>query len=224
MREIRVKDGTSLPVGKILCLGKNFSAHAREMGELEVKPPVVFLKPASAILLEGSPIVLPACSQNVHYEVELVVVIGKMGRNIPEEDVQEYILGYGVGLDLTARDLQAKAKKAGEPWTLSKGFDGAAPLSTIIPRDRVSRAVGEAEMYLRVNGQIRQQASLADMIWSISRTVSYLSRIFTLDCGDLIFMGTPEGVGPIQAGDHLQAYIDGIVSAQFEVVGAQGGE
>ncbi|MBI5198079.1 MAG: fumarylacetoacetate hydrolase family protein, partial [Nitrospirae bacterium] len=158
-------------IGKILCLGKNFEAHAREMGALDRKPPVVFLKPASSLLSPGEPIVLPAFSKSVHFEVELVVAIGKSGKDLPEDRVADYILGYAVGLDLTARDIQSEAKKAGEPWTLSKGFDGAAPISEIIPADQVQGNLKEAEICLWVNGVSRQRAKLSEMIWSVSETM-----------------------------------------------------
>jgi len=210
-----------LAIGKMLCLGKNFAAHAREMGDSGKNQPVVFLKPASAILLPGNPILLPPFSGNVHYEVELVVAVGKTGKNIPEERVTNHILGYAVGLDLTARDLQSLAKQKGEPWAVAKGFDGSAPLSEITPRNEAPQKIEELEISLRINGVIRQKALLSEMIWSIPRTLAYLSTIFTLERGDLVFMGTPEGVGPLHPGDRMEAEIRGLVSVAFEVTGNQ---
>jgi fumarylpyruvate hydrolase len=218
MRLLKIKgEKTGLIPGKILCLGKNFVSHAREMGGTAAAPPVVFLKPASALLFPGEKIVLPRFSKNVHFEVELVGVIGKPGKEIPEERASEYILGYAVGLDLTARDIQSEAKKMGDPWLVSKGFDGAAPISEILPVEKVSGDLRTAEITLWVNGQVRQKANLSEMIWPVFKTVAYLSTIFTLDRGDLIFMGTPEGVGAVHSGDRLRASVQGVASVEFEV-------
>ena len=161
-------------------------------------------------------------SSQIHHEVELVVAIGKQGKNIPEEQAKDHILGYAVGLDLTARDIQSQAKRAGEPWTLSKGFDGAAPLSEVIPRETVSGEITSSSISLRVNGVLRQKAPLSEMIWSVPKTLAYLATVFTLDRGDLIFMGTPEGVGPIQPGDLWEAEIEGWVSVAVQ--GRAGGQ
>jgi 2-keto-4-pentenoate hydratase/2-oxohepta-3-ene-1,7-dioic acid hydratase in catechol pathway len=204
---IRFRDsGRTLPVGKLLCLGHNYREHAREMGSPEEELPVVFLKPASAVIHDGGEVVIPEFSQEAHHEVELVVVIGEGGKHIPEAEAFSRVAGYAVGLDMTLRDVQAKAKRAGHPWTIAKGFDTSAPLSLAVERSRVSDPHA-LEMTLRVNGAMRQHASTSEMIFHIDRTLAYLSTIFTLEPGDLVFTGTPAGVGRVVSGDVLEAEI-----------------
>lgn len=205
-----------IPVGKILCLGRNYRAHAAEMGSEVPSEPVVFLKPASAVLDEGEAIRLPAFSRDVHHEVELVVLIGREGRDIPRGDAMNFVIAYGVGLDLTARDRQAEAKKKGLPWTLAKGFDGAAPLSHFVRAEEVGDPQA-IDLWLTVNGEARQRTSTALMIFPIDETIAWLSRVFTLSPGDLIYTGTPEGVGPIRPGDRLDMGLGELVTAHFEV-------
>lgn len=207
-----------IAVGKILCLGRNYRAHAAEMGSDVPSEPVVFLKPASAVLDEGEAIRLPAFSRDVHHEVELVVLIGREGRDIQRADAMDYVIAYGVGLDLTARDLQAEAKKKGLPWTVAKGFDGSAPLSRFVRAEDVGDPQA-LELWLTVNGEARQQTSTSLMIFPVDETIAWLSRIFTLSPGDLIYTGTPEGVGPIHPGDRLEMGLGEIVTARFEVAG-----
>jgi acylpyruvate hydrolase len=198
--------GQTLPIGKLLCLGHNYRAHAREMGSPEEELPVVFLKPASAVIHDGGEVVIPEFSREAHHELELVVVIGEGGRRIPEEQALARVAGYAVGLDMTLRDVQAKAKQAGHPWTIAKGFDTSAPLSLAVERSRVTDPHA-LEMTLRVNGVVRQHASTSEMILRIDRTLAYLSTIFTLEPGDLVFTGTPAGVGRVGSGDLLEAEI-----------------
>jgi 2-keto-4-pentenoate hydratase/2-oxohepta-3-ene-1,7-dioic acid hydratase in catechol pathway len=210
--------GEELVVGKILCLGRNYRAHAAEMGSEVPTEPVVFLKPPTALLEEGEPIRLPTFSKEIHHEVEMVLLIGREGRDIPREEALEYVIGYGVGLDLTARDLQAEAKKKGLPWTLAKGFDGSAPLSRFVRADEVADP-GALDLELRVNGVVRQSSNTSLLVFPVDDLIMRLSRWFTLSVGDLIFTGTPEGVGPIGPGDRLEARLGDLVEATFEVAG-----
>lgn len=201
---------TTVPVGKMLCLGKNYERHAREMGGDVPVEPVIFLKPSTALLRGGGTVRIPAISSDLHHEVELVVVIGETARNVPEADAMKYILGYAVGLDMTLRDVQSRAKGRGEPWAVAKGFDTSAPISEIVSVERIADP-HNLTLSLRVNGERRQHGSTADMILKIPYLISYLSRIFTLERGDCIFTGTPEGVGQVVTGDRLEAEIEGVV-------------
>jgi 2-keto-4-pentenoate hydratase/2-oxohepta-3-ene-1,7-dioic acid hydratase in catechol pathway len=195
--------------GKIIGLGKNYQAHAEEMKEIlaNVERPVVFLKPSSALLFEPEPIRLPAYSRNVHHELELVVEIGRMCKEVTAQYAWRHIRGYRIGLDLTARDVQQEAKRNGWPWALGKSFDTAAPVSRLYRLEDVDGDIAETRMMLKVNGEVRQDASTADMTLAVPEIIEYLSAFFTLDPGDLIFTGTPAGVGPIQPGDELVARI-----------------
>jgi acylpyruvate hydrolase len=190
--------------GKILCIGRNYAEHAREMAAEVPAEPLVFLKPPSALVGTGGTVVLPRQSADVHHELELVVVVGKGGKNVPEGEALGHVGGYALGLDLTARDLQAQAKAARAPWAVAKGFDTFAPLGPVAPAE----AVGDPqalELTLRVNGEVRQHGRTADMLFPVARLVAYLSTVFTLEEGDLIYTGTPEGVGPVHDGDVLEA-------------------
>jgi len=191
-------------VGKVLCIGRNYAKHAAEMNTSVPKQPVVFLKPSTAIIRAPKSILLPQLSSNVHHEVELVAMIGRTGRNIPVEISLEYVTAYAIGLDMTARDLQSEAKKKGNPWSICKGFDTFAPLGDLIPSDKVGDPQ-EVTMTLKVNDVVRQDGHTKDMIFSVAQLISYCSRIFTLERGDLLYTGTPEGVGPVEKGDQLEA-------------------
>lgn len=211
-------EGTSdeIAVGTIFCLGRNFREHAIEMGSEVPTEPVVFLKPTTALIDEGDPIRLPAFSRDIHHEVEMVVLIGREGCDIALADAMEHVGGYGVGLDLTARDVQAAAKARGLPWAVAKGFDGSAPVSKFV------RAAGvpdphRLDLSLTLNGEVRQSANTSQMIFRVDQTIAWLSRIFTLTPGDLIYTGTPEGVGPIRPGDELVLSLGDVVSARFTV-------
>ena len=205
MKTVRFVDGEgTLPVGKILCLGRNYPGHALEMKAEVPSTPVVFIKPSSALLEPGGSVVIPPFSRDVHHEVEMVVVIGSGGRNIRREAAMAHVAGYAVGLDMTLRDVQAEAKKKGLPWSVAKGFDTSAPLSAAVRRD-VVRDPHALDISLRVNGVVRQSSNTRHMIFRIPDIIAYLSSVFTIDAGDLIFTGTPEGVGPVAAGDNLTA-------------------
>jgi 2-keto-4-pentenoate hydratase/2-oxohepta-3-ene-1,7-dioic acid hydratase in catechol pathway len=207
---------TQIHVGKILCLGRNYREHAKEMQAEVPTEPVVFLKPSTALLADGGVIRLPSFSRDVHHEVEIVVLISEGGRDIPRERAFDHVGGYAIGLDLTARDVQSAAKKKGLPWAVSKGFDTSAPVSQFVPRPRVSDP-GQLKFSLAVNGTIRQRGSAADMIFPVDAVVSYLSTVFTLEPGDLIFTGTPEGVAAIAPRDRLEARLADLVSLTVTV-------
>lgn len=208
--------GGRIPVGKMLCLGKNYEKHAREMGG-EVPPdPVVFMKPATALVADGGSVLIPRLSQDVHHELELVVVIGAEARDVPLERAMEHVLGYAIGLDMTLRDVQSVAKKRGEPWTIAKGFDTSAPIGAVVPKEQLGDPHA-IEMRLEVNGEMRQQGTTADMILKIPAIISYLSGIFTLEPGDCIFTGTPEGVAQVVSGDRLHAAAAGLPALHITV-------
>jgi uncharacterized protein (TIGR00369 family) len=205
-----------IQVGKIVAVGRNYAAHVAEMGGDEGSPPVVFFKPSTAIIHDGGTVVLPEGAGQVHHEAELVAVIGKRARRVSEERALDHVMGYAVGLDLTLRDLQAEAKARGEPWALAKGFDTSAPVSTVAPREEVGDGSG-LELTLRVNGEVRQQASTSLMIRGVARLVAHASRLVTLEPGDLLFTGTPSGVGPVEPGDELEATLEKVGSLTVRV-------
>jgi len=207
---------TTVHPGKILCIGRNYAAHARELGNEVPEEPVVFLKPLTSLVGNGSKIVLPPRTQDVHHEVELVLVIGKGGKDIPAAEALNHVDGYAVGLDMTARDVQNEAKKKGLPWTVAKGFDTFAPVGDFVAASRIPHPQ-DLSIKLSVNGEVRQQGSTADMIYSVAELVSYCSTLFTLMPGDLIFTGTPEGVGPVKDGDVLEAEITGLPKLTMRV-------
>jgi acylpyruvate hydrolase len=203
--------GRRLRVGKILAVGRNYAAHNREMGHERPVPPVVFLKPPSALVGDGGTVRLPRGLGAIHHEVELVAVIGARGRAITESRALDHVLGYAVGIDLTLRDLQGEAKKKGEPWDLAKGFDGSAPVSMVVPREECGDP-GDWGLSLEVNGARRQDGSTARMLHGVAALVSQVSQLITLERGDLIFTGTPEGVGPVLPGDVIEARLADLVS------------
>ncbi|MCX7984790.1 MAG: fumarylacetoacetate hydrolase family protein [Bacteroidetes bacterium] len=204
MKTVIIKNlGYTFNVSKILCIGQNYAEHAKELNFEIPRSPVFFLKPITALTSSGTKVVLPSISSNVHYEVELVVVLGKGGKMIPESDALEYIAGYGVGLDMTMRDVQSEAKQKGLPWTLAKGFDTSAPISEFIPREEVPH-VEDLRVELSVNGVVRQRGVCKDMIFPVGRCLSYISQFITLEPGDLLFTGTPPGVGPVFQNDILE--------------------
>ena len=206
MKYVKFADGESLPVGKILCLGRNYPEHVKEMKAETASTPVVFIKPATALIASGECVVIPPVSNDVHHEVELVVVIGRDGRNIPAGKAMEHVAGYAVGLDMTLRDVQAEAKKRGLPWSVAKGFDTSAPLSAPVRRAAVSDPHA-LSIELSVNGTVRQSSNTQHMILRIPAIIAYCSTVFSLEAGDLIFTGTPEGVGRVVHGDRIDAQI-----------------
>lgn len=203
-------------INNIFCIGKNYADHAKEMGGDVPTEPVIFLKPNSAVIANGDPIVIPPMSSNVHHEVELTVLIGTGGKNIPLATAMRHVAGYGVGLDMTMRDRQSEAKKAGNPWAVSKGFDTSAPLSPFIAASSVADP-HELEITLTVNGAVRQHSSTQHMIFRVDVLIAYLSTIFTLSEGDIIYTGTPEGVSQVLPGDVLEATIPGVGSIKHTV-------
>ncbi|ALJ33959.1 FAA hydrolase family protein [Azospirillum brasilense] len=209
---VPVAGGDPFPVRRIYCVGRNYAAHAREMGaDPDREPPFFFMKPADAIVADGTAIPYPPRTANLHHEIELVVAIGTGGRDIPVERALDHVYGYGVGLDMTRRDLQNAAKKEGKPWDMGKGFDQSAPCGTL----RRAADIGHPDkgaVTLSVNGALRQKGDLADLIWTVSETISYLSGLVELQPGDLIYTGTPEGVGPVVAGDRLEGAVEGVGS------------
>jgi fumarylpyruvate hydrolase len=197
------------PVHRIYCVGRNYAAHAREMGNDDREPPFFFAKPADAIVANRSTVPYPPRTSNFHHEIELVVAIGKGGRDIPAAQALDHVYGYAVGNDLTRRDLQADAKDHGRPWDTSKGFDHSAVISAITPASQ-SGHLRSGRIWLHVNGQPRQQADLSELIWSVPEVIAELSTLFELQPGDLIYTGTPAGVGALKRGDRLEGGIDGL--------------
>jgi fumarylpyruvate hydrolase len=197
------------PVHRIYCVGRNYAAHAREMGkDPDREPPFFFCKPADAVVANHATIPYPSRTSSLHHEVELVVAIGQGGKNILPADALGHIFGYAVGNDLTRRDLQTDLKNKGHPWETGKAFEHSAPLGAIEPA--ASRTFNHARIWLTVNGQMRQEANTSDLIWSVPDVISELSALFELCPGDLIFTGTPAGVGAVKSGDRMEAGIDGL--------------
>jgi uncharacterized protein (TIGR00369 family) len=208
--------GERIAVGKIVAVGRNYAAHVAEMNAPPDGPPVLFMKPPSALVHDGGAVVLPAGQGEVHHEVELVAVIGAPGKAIPAESALDHVLGYAVGLDMTLRDVQSEAKRRGEPWFVAKGFDTSAPVSLVAPVDEVGDGSGLA-IALDVNGERRQESTTSHMLRSVAELVSFASRTMTLERGDLLFTGTPEGVGPVQPGDVLEASLEKVGGLRVEV-------
>ncbi len=198
------------PVGRIYCVGRNYADHAREMGhDPDREPPFFFMKAANSVVATGSTIAYPVGTKDVHHEIEMVVAIGKGGKNIPVEKALEHVYGYGVGLDMTRRDLQGEAKKMGRPWEMGKSFDESAPITGLKQASKIGHPAKGA-IWLKVNGEVKQNGDLAMQIWTVPEQINYLSNLITLQPGDLIFSGTPAGVGPIKAGDKLEGHVDGV--------------
>lgn len=212
MRNVRIPGlNTSFTAHSILCIGRNYAEHAKELNNALPVLPVVFSKPLTAITYDGGEVRIPKnLTQNVHHEVEMVLAIGKYGRFIPEADAMKYVAGYGVGIDITARDLQHALKAKSQPWTLAKGMDTFAPLGNFVEAGQVARP-DQLSISLEVNGELRQQGNTQDMIFSIPALISFVSQYMSLHKGDLLFTGTPAGVGPIQHGDKVTAQLgDGL--------------
>jgi len=212
----------AFPVRRVYCVGRNYAAHAREMGfDPDREPPFFFCKPADAVVpvAEGQTLELayPTETQNFHYEIELVAAIAKSGANIALEDALSHVWGYAVGLDMTRRDLQMKMREAGRPWEIGKAFDHGAPIGPITPAAQCGD-IHNAAIRLDVNGQTKQSSHINQLIWSVAETISYLSRFFRLQAGDLIYTGTPEGVGPVVAGDVMLGSVDGVGTLSVKVV------
>ena len=202
---------------KIVALAKNYAEHAREMESDVPKRPVFFLKPPSALIGPGDPIILPRMSRRVDHEVELAVIIGRRAKRVPAEEAMDYVLGYTILLDITARDLQWEAKKKGLPWTVAKGFDTFAPIGPRVV-DRRELDISNLEIGLKVNGQLRQLGRTSEMVFKVPELIEYISSVMTLEPGDIIATGTPAGVGPLRHGDKVEAWIEGIGKVEFDVL------
>jgi len=213
-----VGDTRRFAVNRIYCVGRNYADHAREMGhDPDREPPFFFMKPASAIVTDGADMQYPSLSNDVHHEIEMVVAIGKGGANIAGDKALEHVYGYGVGLDMTRRDLQGEAKKMGRPWDTGKAFDQSAPCSALVPVTQCGHPA-QGSVRLMVNGEVRQEGDLNQLIWNVPDTIAYLSTLFTLQPGDLIFSGTPAGVGPIKKGDVLEGEVVGLPLLKTRIV------
>jgi len=208
-----VGEAARFPVHRIYCVGRNYEEHAKEMGFTGREPPFFFLKPAdtAVVVAEGETgsVAYPSLTKNLHHEIELVVAIGKAGKNLQAADAQQYIYGYAVGLDMTRRDLQGEMKKQGRPWCIGKAFEQSAPIGPIVPAARAGD-VANAEISLQVNGADRQRSTVSKLIWNIGETIEHLSMAWELQPGDLIFTGTPEGVAAVVAGDTLVGEVAGL--------------
>ena len=207
-------DERRFPVRRIFCVGRNYAAHAKEMGGDGRSPPFFFAKPADAVMPAGTAIPYPSRTHNLHHEVELVVAIGAAGVDLQPADAGRLVFGYAVGVDLTRRDLQSEAKSRGEPWEAGKAFDASAPIGAI---RRWSGPPPQGAIRLSVNGEVRQQATLADMIWNVPEIICEASRLWRLCAGDLIFTGTPEGVGPLAPGDAVRCEIEAVGELVFSI-------
>jgi len=198
------------PVRRIWCIGRNYAEHAREMGhDPNREPPFFFQKPSDAVVANRSTLRFPAKTRDLHHEIELVVAIGKAGRNIAVGQALEHVFGYAVGLDMTRRDLQNEAKKLQRPWEMGKSFDESCPVTAIVPASRTGH-LRKGAIWLKVNGETRQSGDLGQQIWQVDEAIAYLSSYVALQPGDLIMTGTPAGVGPCKPGDRLEGHIDGL--------------
>jgi len=212
----------AFPVRRVYCVGRNYAAHAREMGfDPDREPPFFFCKPADAVVpvADGHTLELPYPPEtaNLHYEIELVAAIGKGGANIAVGDALQHVWGYAVGLDMTRRDLQMKMREAGRPWELGKAFDQSAPIGPLHPAGAM-RNIHQAAIWLQVNGADKQRSDIGKLIWSVAETIAYLSKYFRLEAGDLIYTGTPEGVGPVVRGDKMTGGVDGLGTLNVQMV------
>jgi len=205
------------PVRRVFCVGRNYAAHAREMGsDPNREPPFFFTKPADAVVPANGAVPYPPSTNDMHHEIELVVALKSGGKNIDAAQALDLVWGYGVGLDLTRRDLQAVAKDAGRPWDMAKGFDASAPCSALHPVSDVGHPA-QARIWLEVNDTLRQEGNLDEMIWPIADVIASLSRLVTLAPGDLIYSGTPSGVGALQPGDRVRGGVDGVDTFELTI-------
>jgi fumarylpyruvate hydrolase len=206
------------PVRRVYCVGRNYAEHAIEMGhDPNKEPPFFFQKNADNIVPGDSDFPYPSATSDVHHEIELIVALAKGGENIPVQNALGHVFGYAVGLDMTRRDLQGEAKKMGRPWEVGKAFEASAPMGEIVTADKIGHPSAGA-IWLKVNGETRQQGDLNQMIWKVPETISYLSGLFRLAPGDLIMTGTPAGVSEVKRGDELNGHIDGVGDLRVRVV------
>lgn len=205
-----------LSIGKLVCLARTYKKHAEEMNTNVTEDPLLFLKPASSVIFDGESIVIPKMSNCLHHEVELGIIIGKKCRNVSQKDALDYALGYLLALDITARDIQSIAKKNGWPWSIAKGFDTFAPISKVVLKEDMPDP-SNLDISLKVNNEIRQSSNTKNMIYSVERIIEFISEVMTLEPGDLIMTGTPEGVAEIKKGDVLEASLGDICSLKVDV-------
>lgn len=206
------------PVRRIFCVGRNYAEHTREMGGDPTRElPFFFMKPADALVQNGARIPYPPKTNDVHHEIEMVVAFKSGGNDIPIEKALDGVFGYGVGIDLTRRDIQIAARKAGRPWDMGKGFDRSAPCTALVPATKIGNP-SKGAIWLKVNGQTKQNGDLSGMIWKVPEMISYLSGLVELKPGDLLFSGTPAGVGPVVKGDRIEGHIDGIGELTITIV------
>ncbi len=205
------------PVRRVYCVGRNFAAHAIEMGSDPDREPPFFFQKNPDNLLTASEFPYPVASNDVHHEIEMVVALKQGGSHIPVETALDHVYGYGVGLDMTRRDLQGKAKDTGRPWEVGKAFEASAPCTAIVPAAKIGHPASGA-VTLDINGERRQTGDLNQMIWKVPEMISYLSGLFTLAAGDIIFAGTPSGVGPVKRGDKLVGRVEGVGTLEVRVV------
>ena len=214
-------ESAQMPIHRIYCVGRNYEDHAKEMGFTGREPPFFFMKPADALVVvaEGTTgdMPYPSLTENLHHEIELVVAIGKAGKNIKAADAMDYVYGYAVGLDMTRRDLQNDMKKQGRPWCIGKAFDASAPIGPITPKAQAGN-VEHAEIKLDVNSATRQKSNVEKLIWNIGETIEHLSAAWQLEPGDLIFTGTPEGVNAVKVGDLMEGAVAGLGSLKVRVI------
>ena len=211
-------DKAVFPVHRIYCVGRNYAAHAIEMGhDPDREDPFFFQKNPGSLVINGGDFPYPPKSNDVHHEIELVVALSKGGSDIPVEKALDYVWGYGVGLDMTRRDLQGECKKQGRPWEIGKAFEHSAPCSALVPASRIGHP-DKGAVWLKVNGETRQEGDLNQLIWKVPEMISYLSGLFRLAPGDLIMSGTPSGVGPVKRGDKLHGHIDGVGEIRTQVI------
>jgi acylpyruvate hydrolase len=201
---------------KIICIGRNYTEHAKEMNAAVPTEPIFFLKPDTALIKDDQPFYYPDFSKEIHHEVELVIKINKAGKNIEQEFANKYYNEIGIGIDFTARDIQAKCKEKGLPWEKAKAFDGSAPIGTFLPKTNFAN-LSDINFHLEINGNQIQKGNTKDLLFSFDNIISYVSKFFTLKTGDLIYTGTPEGVGPVKIGDRLEAYIENQKLLNFEI-------
>ena len=199
----------SFPVRRIFCVGRNYAEHQKEMGGDGREQPFFFLKAEFALVPRGGDVRYPAKTSNYHYETELVVALSRGGRRIDAKRANDHVYGYAVGLDMTRRDLQFAARDKGRPWEPGKGFDESAPIGALRPAAEIGHPV-DARIWLTVNGEMRQESNLTHLLWNVPETIAHLSRLWRVGPGDLIFTGTPEGVGPVRPGDRLEGGVDGV--------------
>ena len=216
---IPTTDGGLFPVRRIYCVGRNYAEHAREMGhDPNEAPPFFFGKPADALVIDGAAMPYPTETADLHHEIELVAAIGGDAGNIAVEDALTYVWGYAAGIDMTRRDVQATAKKGGRPWDMAKGFDHSAPIGPLVPAMNLGEHPAKGAITLKVNGAIRQSGDISEMIWDLAHVISHLSKWVELKRGDLIFTGTPAGVGAVVRGDVLEGEIAGIGTVRTTII------